>query len=115
MKLHQGQQQSGNSQKPQPLSVNAMADKELIQIPRSELEEMRGEIRELRTAVDALVVAMKGNDMGTKGFHPRLVEVEDWISKARLRLAVIAGGLGVSTSAAFEAAKAWFVSGGHER
>ena len=86
-----------------------------IQVPRTEWEEMRGEIHELRTAVDALVVAVKGNDLGTSGLQPRLAAAEKWIEDARLRLALIAAGVAGGATTAAEAVKAWFISGGHER
>lgn len=76
---------------------------------------MREEIRQLRSAVSTLTTAVTGNELGTAGIQPRLAAVEAWISEARVRLAVIAAGLGAGASGVIEAAKAFFASGGHEK
>lgn len=92
-----------------------MSQPDMIHVPRKEWDEMREEIRDLRAAVDALVIAVKGNDLGTSGIQPRLAAAEKWIEDARLRLALIAAGVAGGATTAAEAVKAWFISGGHER
>lgn len=65
--------------------------------------------------LDALLTAVEGNNLGTKGIVKRLEELEDWIGQARVRLAVIAAIVSASGVSAWEAFKAWVASGGHER
>lgn len=65
--------------------------------------------------LDSLLTAVEGNNLGTKGIVKRLEELEDWVGQARVRLAVVAAVISASGVSAWEAVKAWFAVGGHER
>lgn len=65
--------------------------------------------------IDALLTALEGNDLGTKGIVKRLEELEEWVGAARIRLAVVAAVVSASGVSAWEAFKAVFQAGGHER
>lgn len=78
-------------------------------------QEEQDRLDRMEKKLDAIITAMEGNNLGTTGIVRRLDAAEKWIDQARVRLAVIAAMAGGSVSTAIEAAKAWFVSGGHER
>lgn len=76
---------------------------------------MRDELRDLRSAVNALTTALTGNELGTTGIQPRLAAAEAWISEAKVKLALIAAGIAGGATGLAEAVKAYFGTGGHER
>ncbi len=75
-------------------------DQEQHRLTREEWDNLRADITEIKTD-------RKGNDMGTVGVISRLLNLEAWRDEARLKLALIAGGLGASVSALVEVAKHW--------
>lgn len=80
----------------------------MVNVPKEEWEQMRDELRDLRTAVNALTTALTGNELGTTGIQPRLAAAEVWINEAKVKLALIAAGIAGGATGLAEAVKAYF-------
>jgi hypothetical protein len=79
-------------------------------------EPTEDRLARIEQKLDEALLAMKGDPaIGIPGIFRRLEKVEEWIDQARVRLAVVAALVSASGLGAWEAMKAWFGSGGHER
>jgi hypothetical protein len=79
-------------------------------------DEEEDRLKRIEAKLDEIHLAMTGNEeLGIPGIFRRLAKVEEWIDLARVRLACVAALVSASGLGAWEALKAWFTSGGHER
>lgn len=79
-------------------------------------EPTEDRLARIEQKLDEALLAMKGDPaIGIPGIFRRLEKVEEWIDQARVRLAVVAALVSASGLGAWEAMKAWFGAGGHER
>jgi hypothetical protein len=79
-------------------------------------DEEEDRLARIEKKLDEALLALKGNEeLGIPGIFRRLEKVEEWIDVARVRLACVAALVSASGLGAWEALKAWFGAGGHER